>query len=148
MSTSPEYSFLVACARADSTAPNTTSRSTFFSREMASTNINISRFISQLSCLIGRRSGRACDPKILEIHDPRPLNSPARASRSSSSVKPSTCKGAGTRFLLTFCPGLTAGSSLQTICQPAPGGGALQRAPKLLAVGGHLATRGARPWAP
>jgi hypothetical protein len=45
MSTSPPCSFLVAEANAASTAPNTTSRSTVFSREMASTNISISRFI-------------------------------------------------------------------------------------------------------
>jgi hypothetical protein len=32
--------------QADSTAPKTTSRSTFFSREIASTSINSSRFIS------------------------------------------------------------------------------------------------------
>src|SRR3954468_20263840 len=48
MSTSPWYSFLVACASAASTAPKTTSRSTFFSREMASTSINSSRFITLL----------------------------------------------------------------------------------------------------
>src|SRR3954468_14320460 len=60
MSTSPWYSFLVACARADSTAPNTTSRSTFFSREMASTSINNSRFMSLLSLRTG--------PAALEIH--------------------------------------------------------------------------------
>ena len=50
LSTSPWYSFLVAWAKADSTAPKTTSRSTFFSREMASTNINNSRFMQRLSC--------------------------------------------------------------------------------------------------
>src|SRR5205814_10060756 len=60
MSTSPSYSFLVACAIADSTAPNTTSRSTFFSREIASTSINNSRFISRLSYCLG--------PAPLEIH--------------------------------------------------------------------------------
>src|SRR5215207_1984629 len=53
MSTSPWYSFLVAWARSDSTAPKTTSRSTFFSREMASTSINNSRFISRLSYCLG-----------------------------------------------------------------------------------------------
>src|SRR3954463_10275790 len=63
MSTSPWYSFLVACASADSTAPNTTSRSTFFSREIASTSINNSRFMSRLSCLPG--------PAALEIHHRR-----------------------------------------------------------------------------
>src|SRR5665647_2638957 len=50
ISTSPGNTFLVAEASASSTAPKTTSRSTFFSREMASTNINSSRFISQ-ACL-------------------------------------------------------------------------------------------------
>ena len=49
ISTSPEYSFLVAWASADSTAPNTRSRSTFFSREMASTNMSISRFMISYS---------------------------------------------------------------------------------------------------
>ena len=45
ISTSPGYCFLVACASACSTALNTTSRSTFFSRAMASTSMSISRFI-------------------------------------------------------------------------------------------------------
>ena len=45
MSTSPPCSFFDAEASAASTAPNTTSRSTLFSREMASTSINSSRFI-------------------------------------------------------------------------------------------------------
>src|SRR6185436_11907329 len=49
MSTSPGYSFLVAWASAASTAPSTTSRSTLFSREMASTSINNSRFMPLLS---------------------------------------------------------------------------------------------------
>src|SRR5947209_9622285 len=53
MSTSPPCSFFDADASADSTAPNTTSRSTFFSREMASTSINSSRFMSLLSLRSG-----------------------------------------------------------------------------------------------
>src|SRR2546427_201365 len=48
MSTSPPCSFLVAWANAASTAPKTTSRSTLFSREIASTSISISRFIACL----------------------------------------------------------------------------------------------------
>src|SRR5574337_1487449 len=46
MSQSAPWNFLLAEASADSTASNTTSRSTLFSREMASTSISISRFMS------------------------------------------------------------------------------------------------------
>src|SRR5262245_36566060 len=79
MSTSPPCSFLVAWANAASTAPNTTSRSTLLSREMASTSISISRF---MACIAFRLSsawpapsggGRPC-AAALEIqlrHQPR-----------------------------------------------------------------------------
>src|SRR5690606_36638581 len=69
MSTSPWYSFLVACASADSTAPKTTSRSTFFSREIASTNINISRFMPLGSLLSLRLYAAGPGLAPLEIHD-------------------------------------------------------------------------------
>src|SRR3954454_16782929 len=79
MSTSPWYSFLVAWARAASTAPKTTSRSTFFSRETASTSINSSRFISLLL------SPGALAP--LEIHNRRQTSVPDFVQRKTQHLQ-------------------------------------------------------------
>jgi hypothetical protein len=97
---------------------NTTSRSTFFSREMASTNINISRFMSLHSPAIQF----APTPQLasLEIHQSAPappLKFTTRQRASHLVEKPSACNGAGARLALTRWPGLTTGSSRQTICQ-------------------------------
>ena len=92
MSTSPPCSFLVAWASAASTARKTTSRSTFFSREIASTSINISRFIGFDLRQPLRPHARRCR-RVLGANL-RPLKSTtgtSRASRTSSRVKLSTC---------------------------------------------------------
>ena len=105
MSTSPLYSFLVAWASAISMAPNTTSRSTFFSRAIASTSINSSRFIVVYSVSCASFSGRGCSCAGLAAAGlRRPLKSTTgakRASRTSSSTKPRACSGGGAFFLLT-----------------------------------------------
>src|SRR3954463_10424561 len=125
MSTSPWYSFLVAWASADSTAPNTTSRSTFFSREIASTSINNSRFMSELSCLPGLPA--------LEIHH-------RRESRLLQFVEREAQHLQRRRLPLSAdaLPGLRLGLVAPDDL-PATLLGPAELASKLLAVGGHLA---------
>src|SRR6478672_6028216 len=130
MSTSPSYSFLVAWASADSTAPNTTSRSTFFSREIASTSINNSRFMSRVSCLPGLPA--------LEIHHRREARLLQFVEREAQHLQ---------RRRLPLAAHALPGLGLGLVAPhhlPAALFGAAQLATKLLAVGGHLAgTRGA-----
>src|SRR3954468_10846730 len=125
MSTSPWYSFLVAWASADSTAPNTTSRSTFFSREIASTSINNSRFMSELSCLPGLPA--------LEIHHRRETRLLQFVEREAQRLQ---------RRRLPLAADALAGLGLGLVAPhdlPAALLRAAQFATKLLAVGGHLA---------
>ena len=92
MSTSPPCSFLVADASAASTASKTTSSSTLFSREMASTSISISRFIVS-DLRLHRAAARAagCAPGILRARPLKSSTGTSRASRTSSSWKSSAC---------------------------------------------------------
>src|SRR6185369_4570744 len=127
--TSPSYSFLAAWAMADSTAPNTTSRSTFFSREMASTSINSSRFMSLLL--------HPGAPAPLEIDNRRQTGILDLVQRETQDLH--RC-----RLLLLRAPHprlrgrLVAPGDLPARLRPG------QRAAELAAIGGHLA-RGGRP---
>src|SRR3954453_193330 len=128
MSTSPSYSFLVACARADSTAPNTTSRSTFFSREMASTSINSSRFMSLLSLRTGLTA--------LEIDNRRQPSFLELLQRKSQRLQ---------RRRLLVLAHLVTGLGRRLVAPyhlPTSGLRTLQRAAELLAIHGHLPVRG------
>ena len=92
MSTSPPCSFLVAEASAASTASKTTSSSTLFSREMASTSISISRFIvSDLRLHRAAAAAAGCAPGILRARPLKSSTGTSRASRTSSSWKSSAC---------------------------------------------------------
>src|SRR6185369_6208956 len=127
MSTSPSYSFFVACARAASTAPNTTSRSTFFSREMASTSINNSRFISSLSCCLGLSPlevHNRCQPRFSQL-----VRRKTQRLQWRRDLFPA-------RFLARLDGRFVAPDDL-----PAAVGRTLQRAAKFLAVGRNMAIR-------
>ena len=101
MSTSPPCSFFDADASAASTAWNTISRSTLFSREIASTSINSSRFIG-FDLRPPRRCARASCAARGRGANRRPLKSitgTSRASRTSSREKSSTfASSASARF--------------------------------------------------
>src|SRR4051794_20812828 len=125
MSTSPWYSFLVACASAASTAPKTTSRSTFFSREMASTSINNSRFISRLSC-----NGPGLAP--LEIYD-RCQSSFLQLAQLKTQYLHRCRLPLPADFLPRLDRRLVAPRDLPATV------GTFQPSPELLAVHGHLA---------
>ena len=101
-------------ASAASTAPKTTSRSTFFSREMASTSINISRFIVADLRLPGTaRRGRL--PARVRAVTGRPLKSTTgtrRASRTSSSQNRDRSASRRARAAVpSWPPGAIAGSA-------------------------------------
>src|SRR6218665_2174230 len=154
MSTSPAYSFLVAWASAASTAPNTTSRSTFFSREIASTNISISRFMSRFSCSLHSLRGTSRTPPsffslrgiaALEIHHRRQPGVAQLIQREAQHMhrqllhllalagRPEARLGRGRLFAPEQLP--LRGRTGLGRCH------ALEAPAKLLAVGRHLATR-------
>src|SRR6218665_1413976 len=150
MSTSPSYSFFVAFARACFPPPETTSCSTFFSREMASTNINSSRFMRRLSYFLSKRrhpqQRLPCpnddDPALLRLGRAPFEIDDGRQPRFTQLVEREAQRLQWRRFtLFTHSYPRLDGRGIAPHDLPPTAFGALQRAAEFLAIGIDAAGR-------